>query len=409
MKTTLLSVATALLVGAAAVPGVNAQLRENTFPREYVVKRGDTLYRIALNHGTSVAAIQQINALAGTKIEVGQVLLLDAENASEVAAPDAAEAAPAKPVSAEPTEEEAEVEAASTGTESVGAAAEGEPPLFVEAFDENTDGASAAVAAPEVEIAIDPVSATNAFDVARARNGENFVTIATRLSVAPGLLRVLNPDVTAPFTDETVIRLPIEPSTVLYRVKDGDTLDNIAAVFGSTPARLASQNGITDNALRIGQVIRIPVAVAAAGSTTANESSAGDEPVSDLPVVTDSGDVAGEQANGGTVLTEEPTGDPDVSDVVVTGRANVYPDQFAGRLMAIGKPYDPKRFTISHATLDLGTVVLLTNEATGRKTFAEVTDRPPAGAGYLADVSRAVAEVLGLEANGGEVRFQVAR
>jgi rare lipoprotein A len=76
--------------------------------------------------------------------------------------------------------------------------------------------------------------------------------------------------------------------------------------------------------------------------------------------------------------------------------------------MANGKAYEAKRFTISHATLALGTVVLLTNEVTGRKTFAEVTDRPPSDADYLLDVSRSVADVLGLAENGGKVTVQVA-
>ncbi len=42
--------------------------------RIYVVKRGDTLFRIARRFGTSVAAIQRVNRLRGTVIYVGQRL-----------------------------------------------------------------------------------------------------------------------------------------------------------------------------------------------------------------------------------------------------------------------------------------------------------------------------------------------
>jgi len=42
----------------------------------YTVRPGDTLYGIALAHGTTVAAIQRLNGLAGTNLRVGQVLQL---------------------------------------------------------------------------------------------------------------------------------------------------------------------------------------------------------------------------------------------------------------------------------------------------------------------------------------------
>ena len=41
---------------------------------EYTVVRGDTLTRIAQNHGVSVAQLQSWNALSGDRIEVGQRL-----------------------------------------------------------------------------------------------------------------------------------------------------------------------------------------------------------------------------------------------------------------------------------------------------------------------------------------------
>ncbi len=392
-------------------------------PREYVVQRGDNLYRIALNNGTTVAAIQDINDLDGTVISVGQVLLLDRpDGAVDVT------------VEMDPSEESVdEVVDESTGE------ADPDAPLFVEAFEDasadqspqpqaeapaqtptptqtstqapveaaptNQTPVSTALPAqqPDVEVVIDPVQATNAFDVTQAQEGDTFASIAQRTGVAAGVLMALNPDVTPPVAAGAEIRLPIEPSALLYRVKDGDTMNDIAAWFGVPVDVLREVNGVTGSVLRIDQELRIPL-VASPEEPAADASDS-----VDAQTVADTGATAAGGGAANDVQPETPETSPDVGNVVVTGTANVYPARFDGRLMAIGKPYDPKKFTVSHATLELGTVVLLTNDATGRKTFAEVTDRPPAGAQYLLDVSAAVAEVLGIGEDGTSVQLQVAR
>ncbi len=50
--------------------------------RPYIVKRGDTLGRIARTHGTSVAAIKQLNNLRGDVIRIGQTLQIPASVSS---------------------------------------------------------------------------------------------------------------------------------------------------------------------------------------------------------------------------------------------------------------------------------------------------------------------------------------
>jgi rare lipoprotein A len=64
--------------------------------------------------------------------------------------------------------------------------------------------------------------------------------------------------------------------------------------------------------------------------------------------------------------------------------------------MSGGEPYDPARFTVAHPTLALGTIILITNTANGRTTFAEVADRMPVGTGRILEVSAAVAGVISL-------------
>lgn len=45
-------------------------------PKQYVVKSGDTLYKIAQNNGTTVTDIVNLNNLPSTNLSIGQVLLI---------------------------------------------------------------------------------------------------------------------------------------------------------------------------------------------------------------------------------------------------------------------------------------------------------------------------------------------
>jgi rare lipoprotein A (peptidoglycan hydrolase) len=62
-------------------------------------------------------------------------------------------------------------------------------------------------------------------------------------------------------------------------------------------------------------------------------------------------------------------------------------------------PYDPENLVVSHPSLPYGTVLLLSHPDTDRHTFARVIDRGPLDEGTLLDVSAAVAERLGIDAD----------
>jgi cell wall-associated NlpC family hydrolase len=53
-----------------------AQARADAGPRTHLVRPGDTLYRIAIRYGTTVAALMEINGLRSDRIRAGQVLRL---------------------------------------------------------------------------------------------------------------------------------------------------------------------------------------------------------------------------------------------------------------------------------------------------------------------------------------------
>lgn len=71
------------------------------------------------------------------------------------------------------------------------------------------------------------------------------------------------------------------------------------------------------------------------------------------------------------------------------GEASRYADHFAGDATASGEPYDPGALTAAHRSLPLGTVVTVTNTATGGSVRVRINDRGPYVSGRIIDLSRA--------------------
>jgi rare lipoprotein A len=71
--------------------------------------------------------------------------------------------------------------------------------------------------------------------------------------------------------------------------------------------------------------------------------------------------------------------------------------------MANGRVYDMERFTVAHRTLPLGTEVCITNRKTGKSVRAVVTDRGPYVAPRIIDLSKRVADELGITESGLEM------
>lgn len=84
-------------------------------------------------------------------------------------------------------------------------------------------------------------------------------------------------------------------------------------------------------------------------------------------------------------------------------------DGFSGRRTASGEVYDPGGLTCAHRTLPFGTVLVVQNEANGRRVLLRVNDRGPYLAGRLLDVSPSAAAELGfLERGVAQVSIRVA-
>jgi rare lipoprotein A len=80
--------------------------------------------------------------------------------------------------------------------------------------------------------------------------------------------------------------------------------------------------------------------------------------------------------------------------------ASWYGEDYHGRPMANGEPYDMYAATIAHKHIPLGTRVELENPATGERVRAIVTDRGPFVAGRDVDLSYGLARRLSLVEKG---------
>jgi LysM repeat protein len=95
----------------------------------------------------------------------------------------------------------------------------------------------------------------------------NNIAVADEIFVGQELLI---PEQGAELPTETPLPATLLPGQlIVYRVKPGDTLESIAALFNSTAEAIAEENGIEDpNAIGIGQELIVPVNIATPTATT---------------------------------------------------------------------------------------------------------------------------------------------
>lgn len=89
------------------------------------------------------------------------------------------------------------------------------------------------------------------------------------------------------------------------------------------------------------------------------------------------------------------------------GMASWYGPGFHGKKTANGEIYNMGDHTAAHTTLPLPSIVKVTYLKTGRSTYARVNDRGPFAHSRIIDLSKAVADDIGLTPDGvGRVRVQ---
>jgi rare lipoprotein A len=82
-----------------------------------------------------------------------------------------------------------------------------------------------------------------------------------------------------------------------------------------------------------------------------------------------------------------------------SGIASTY-DRSSGKDTASGEALNESALTAAHRTLPLNTVVVVTNDQTGRKTVVRINDRGPFVHGRIIDLTPAAARALGVDGLG---------
>ncbi len=97
----------------------------------------------------------------------------------------------------------------------------------------------------------------------------------------------------------------------------------------------------------------------------------------------------------GCATTTAPAPQPQVPQTM-HGIASWYGEEFAGRTTANGEIFDPMLLTAAHRTLPFGTIVDVTNPATGQTVRVRINDRGPFVGNRMIDLSFAAAQQIGL-------------
>lgn len=91
-----------------------------------------------------------------------------------------------------------------------------------------------------------------------------------------------------------------------------------------------------------------------------------------------------------------------------TGIASWYGPGFDGRMTANGEYFDQNELTAAHKTLQMPSIVRVTNLSNGRSIVVRINDRGPYAHGRLIDLSKRGAELLGFKSKGtAKVRVDV--
>lgn len=111
-------------------------------------------------------------------------------------------------------------------------------------------------------------------------------------------------------------------------------------------------------------------------------------------------------AGGCAGANRPPATPPDLAEV---GEASWYGIEERGRPTASGEPMDPGALTAAHRTLPFGTIVEVTNIATGAAVQVRINDRGPFVHPRVIDLSHEAARRLGILRQGvARVRLTVA-
>jgi len=241
----------------------------------YVVRRGDTLSRIASRYGTSIAELQRLNSISGSRIYVGQRLRLSESNEATIAS--TTSSTPTATYTVRPGDTLSEI------AERHGMGLSVLRRLNRMSGSRIYVGQTLNVYSTETET-IASTSSTNKDSASQhiVRRGDSLAVIANRYGVTVSEIRDLNNikgsmiypgqkltlrtdsiDTPAPEAETVASTAPAsveekeETITREYVVKSGDNLTDIASLYGMTVTELRNMNGIRGSRIYVGQKLLV--------------------------------------------------------------------------------------------------------------------------------------------------------
>lgn len=214
----------------------------------YTVKNGDSLYSIAQKFNTSVAALKRVNNLTTNDLRVGQVLKLPTN-----------EVVP-------PTNENNVVYVVAPNDSLWSIANRYNTTVNAIKSLNNLSGDTLSVG----QSLLIPNTSGNATSPSggmtyTVKNGDSLWSIANRYNTTVDAIKLLNRLTSNNLTIGQVLRIPTSTESttpsgndIIYTVKSGDSLWNIARNYNTTVNALMAYNNLTSNLLSLGQQIRIP-------------------------------------------------------------------------------------------------------------------------------------------------------
>lgn len=100
---------------------------------------------------------------------------------------------------------------------------------------------------------------------------------------------------------------------------------------------------------------------------------------------------------GARAIGATPQALPSYGSYQDSGLSSWYGEELTGNRTASGERFDPAGMTAAHRTLPLGSFVEVTSVETGRSIVVRINDRGPGRRDRLIDLSRAAAQLLGID------------
>ena len=212
---------------------------ENT-QTTYTVKSGDTLYSIANRFNTTVQAIKSLNNLTSNTLTIGQILKI--------------------PTTDNNLPEEGTDEYTIQSGDSLYSIAQKFNTTVNDLIEYNQ--LATTIIQPGQVLKIPKVTSTNI--VYTVKKGDTLYSIANNYGVSVDAIKKLNNLTSNILSIGQQLYIPKdsvveETDFVVYEVKPGDTLYSIAKKYNTTPEAIKNYNNLTSNLLTINQVLQIPV------------------------------------------------------------------------------------------------------------------------------------------------------